>query len=71
MRRSNTLSHETQAGFLMLIVATQWSRKASVLDICGPQRPAAGENIEFVNTVALVLRHMGKIPECCRNINDR
>jgi hypothetical protein len=28
-------------------------------------------NIEFVNTVAVILRHMGKIPECCRNIDEK
>jgi hypothetical protein len=53
------------------MAAEQWSRKASVLDIFGPHRPAAGGNTEFVNAVALVLRHMGKIPECCRNIDER
>jgi hypothetical protein len=53
------------------MAAEQWPRKASVLDIFGPHRPAAGGNTEFVNAVALVLRHMGKMPECCRNIDER
>jgi hypothetical protein len=53
------------------LAAKPRSRKASVLDIFGPHRPAAGGNTEFVNAVALVLGHMGKIPECCRNIDER
>jgi hypothetical protein len=52
------------------IAAKRWSRKTSVLDICGSHRPGTDGNIEFVNTAALVHRHMGKIPECCRIIDE-
>jgi len=45
--------------------------EASILDICGPHRPDAGGSIEFVNAAALVHRHVGKIPKCCRIIDER
>ena len=34
-------------------------------------QPDAAESIEFVNTAALVLRHMGKFPKGCRIIDER
>jgi hypothetical protein len=57
--------------FRTFMTAERWSRKASVLDIRDPHRPAAGGNIEFVNTVALILGRVGEIPECSRNIDER
>src|SRR6201997_5279332 len=42
------------------MAAKRRSRKAPVLDFC-PRWPATGGSIEFVNTAALVHRHIGKI----------
>src|SRR3984885_9489768 len=49
--------------------AKRWSRKPS--SISAPSPTAAGGSIEFVNAAALVHRRMGKIPKCCRIIDER
>jgi hypothetical protein len=53
------------------MAAKRWSRKASVLDICGPHRPDAGGSTEFVNAAALKHRDKGKIPKCRWIIDER
>ena len=47
------------------------SRKAPVLDICSPHRPAADGSTEFLNAAALVHRDKGKIPKCRWIIDER